>query len=115
MSDRGLPVTTFPALFLGAAAGIMASHLAGFPITPAVAVGMGTATAAVLKLPLSAVVIATLLTAKSGAGSEPLIIVGVVVAYVMTLVLSAFPRTSSDTVTAREHAASQPAEAILRA
>src|SRR5436305_9599661 len=82
-SFRGGP--TFPALFLGAAAGIMASHLAGFPITPAVAVGMGAATVAVLKLPLSAVVIATLLTAKSGVGAEPLIIVGVVVSYVVTL------------------------------
>jgi hypothetical protein len=37
---------------------------------------------AVLKRPLSAVVIATLLTAKSGPWQEPLIIVGVVVAYV---------------------------------
>lgn len=86
-SFRGGP--TFPALFLGAAGGIMASHLAGFPITPAVAVGMGVGVVAVLKLPLSAVVIATLLTAKSGPGQEPLIIVGVVVAYVVTLLISA--------------------------
>jgi H+/Cl- antiporter ClcA len=59
----------------------MASHLAGFAITPAVAVGMGTAMLAVLKLPLSAVVVATSLTSKSGAGAEPLIIV--VVSYHM--------------------------------
>ena len=38
---RGGPV--FPSLFLGAAAGVMASHLPGFSITPAVAVGMGAA------------------------------------------------------------------------
>src|ERR1700677_265430 len=37
-SFRGGP--TFPAIFLGAAAGIMAARLPGFSITPAVAVGM---------------------------------------------------------------------------
>ena len=36
---RGGPV--FPSLVLGAAAGLMASHLPGFAMTPAVAVGMG--------------------------------------------------------------------------
>lgn len=86
-SFRGGP--TFPALFLGAAAGILASHLPGFALTPAVAVGMGAATAAVLRLPLSAVVLATLLTVKDGVGDEPLIIVGVVIAYLVTLFMTA--------------------------
>src|SRR5919201_1067582 len=49
---RGGP--TFPALFLGAAAGLMAGRLPGFDVTPAVAVGMGAAVVAVLRLPLSA-------------------------------------------------------------
>jgi H+/Cl- antiporter ClcA len=83
---RGGPV--FPSLYLGAAAGLMASHLPGFPITPAVGVGMGAAIAAVLGLPLSAVVLASLLAAQSGAGTSPVIIVGVVVAYLTTRVLS---------------------------
>ncbi len=85
-SFRGGP--TFPAILLGAAGGIMMSRLPGFALEPAVAVGIGTAVAAVLRLPLSAVVLATLLTAKAGVGDEPLIIVGVVVAYLVTLVLS---------------------------
>lgn len=85
-SFRGGP--TFPAVFLGAAAGIAASHLPGFPLQPAVAVGLGAAVVAVLRLPLSAVVLATLLTAKSGTGDEPLIIVGVVVTYIVTLLLT---------------------------
>jgi chloride channel protein, CIC family len=80
---RGGP--TFPGLYLGAAAGVLASHLPGFPMTPAVAVGMGAAVVAVLRLPLSAVVLATLLTARSGAGAESLIIVGVVVAFVTVM------------------------------
>jgi H+/Cl- antiporter ClcA len=95
-SFRGGP--TFPAVFLGAAAGILASHLPGFPLSPAVAVCMGAATAAVLRLPLSAIVLATLLTAPAaGTGDEPLIIVGVVVAYLMTLVLGARSAPAADT------------------
>jgi H+/Cl- antiporter ClcA len=85
-SFRGGP--TFPALFLGAAAGIMSSRLPDFPITAAVAVGMGCAFVSILRLPLSAVVIASLLTSKSGAGAEPLVIIGVVVTYLATLALS---------------------------
>jgi H+/Cl- antiporter ClcA len=82
---RGGP--TFPGLYLGAAAGVLASHLPGMALTPAVAVGMGAAVAAVLRLPLAAVVMATLLTEKAGTGAEPLVIVGVVVAFITTLVL----------------------------
>jgi hypothetical protein len=85
-SYRGGP--TFPALFLGTAAGIMASHLPGFPIQAGIAVGMGAAVVAVLRLPLSAVVLATLLTSHAGTNVEPLIIVGVVVSYIITLLLS---------------------------
>ena len=86
-SFRGGP--TFPAMFLGAAAGVLASHLPGFDITPAVAVGMGAAVVAVLRLPLSAVVLASLLTVKSSLADTPLIIVGVVVAYLVTMALTA--------------------------
>jgi H+/Cl- antiporter ClcA len=85
-SFRGGPV--FPALFLGAAAGVMAARLPGFSITPAVAVGMGAAVASVLRLPLAAVVLSILLTSNSGPGGAPLVIVGVVVAYVTTQMLS---------------------------
>ena len=82
-SFRGGPV--FPAMFLGSAAGLMAAQLPGFEATPAVAVGIGAALAAVLRLPLSAVVLALLLTSKGGLATGPLIIVGVVVAYLTTM------------------------------
>ena len=82
---RGGP--TFPGLLLGVAAGLLASHLPGLAATPAVAVGMGAAMAAVLRLPLASVVLATLLTADAGAGVEPLIILGVVVAYLTSTAL----------------------------
>lgn len=84
---RGGP--TFPAMFLGAAAGLMAAQLPGFDLTPAVAVGLGAAVVAVLRLPLSAVVLATVFTAHTGLGSGPLIIVGVVVAYMTVQALDA--------------------------
>lgn len=86
-SFRGGP--TFPAMYVGAVAGLMAAHLPGYSITPAVAVGLGAGVAAVLRLPLSGVVLALLLTANSGAGAAPLVIVGVVAAYLATLALSA--------------------------
>jgi chloride channel protein, CIC family len=80
-SFRGGPA--FPAIFLGAAAGLMAAQLPGFELTPAVAVGIGAAVAAVLRLPLSAVVLALLLTSQAGLATSPLVIVGVVVAYLV--------------------------------
>jgi H+/Cl- antiporter ClcA len=90
-SFRGGP--TFPALFIGAAAGILASHLPGFDLTGAVAVGMGAGAVSVLRLPLSCVILASLLVSKSGEGASPLIIVGVVLAYLVTIGLSrAFDR-----------------------
>jgi H+/Cl- antiporter ClcA len=88
-SFRGGP--TFPAMFLGVVAGILFAHLPGMRIDVGVAVGMAAGVAAVLRLPLTAVVIGTVLTAKAGAGVVPLIIVGVVVTYVMTVLLSPRP------------------------
>jgi H+/Cl- antiporter ClcA len=84
---RGGPV--FPALFLGAAGGMMAAQLPGFELTPAIAVGLGASVASVLRLPLSAAALAVFLTVHVGPGASPLIIVGVVIAYLTTLALSA--------------------------
>jgi H+/Cl- antiporter ClcA len=85
-SFRGGP--TFPAMFIGAAAGVLASHLPGFDLTGAIGVGIGAGVTAMLMLPLSAVVIATMLVSKSGLGAGPLIIVGVVIAYLTTVALN---------------------------
>jgi H+/Cl- antiporter ClcA len=77
---RGGP--TFPALFLGAAGGLLAGHLPGFSETPAVSVLMAASCVSVLRLPLSSAVITLVLTSRAGLGATPLIIVAVVVAYV---------------------------------
>jgi len=66
----------------------MAAQLPGFSTTPAVAVAIGAATVAMLRMPLAAVILATLLTSKAGPGASPLVIVGVVVAYLTTQLLS---------------------------
>jgi H+/Cl- antiporter ClcA len=111
-SFRGGP--TFPAIFLGAAGGLMAAQLPGYSITPAVAVGIGAAVASVLRLPLSAIVLAALLTEKAGAGSMPLVIVGVVVAYVISTVLSRPPSGEAAVDTADPAAPGAAASASAR-
>jgi len=85
-SARGGP--TFPAIYLGLAGGLLASHLPGLAETPAIGVLVGAATVSVLRLPLSAIILALLIT-QAGVGVAPLIIVAVVVAYIATLMLSA--------------------------
>ena len=79
-------------MFLGAAAELLAAHLPGFSKTPAVAVLMAATAVSVLRLPLSATVIALLLTSKAGIATAPLIIVAVVVAYITIQTLSAARR-----------------------
>ena len=85
---RGGP--TFPAIFLGVAAGLLAQHLPGYAETQAVAALMGAACVSVLRLPLSSVMIASLLSIKAGLAVAPLIIVAVVVAYLTSEALTAY-------------------------
>lgn len=80
---RGGPV--FPSLLLGAAGGIALSHLPGLPLVPAVAMGIGAMSAVMLRLPLTAVLLATLLLFSDGVAVMPLVIVAVVVAYLASL------------------------------
>jgi H+/Cl- antiporter ClcA len=84
-SFRGGPV--FPAILLSVAAGLMAARLPGYSVTPAVAVAVGAGIAAALRLPLSAVVLAVVLTPSAGLGVDALVVVGVTVAYLTTLAL----------------------------
>jgi H+/Cl- antiporter ClcA len=93
-SARGGP--TFPALFLGVVGGLLALHLPGFSETPAVAALMGAMCVSILRLPLASVVLAIIVT-QAGLGVTPLIIVGVIVAYLTTLGLAArrAPRDTS--------------------
>ncbi len=86
---RGGPV--FPAMFIGAAAGVAASHLPGMSLVPGVAMGIGALATVMLKLPLTSTLLATLLLASDGINVIPLVIVAVVVAYVVAAWLPQTP------------------------
>ena len=79
---RGGPV--FPAMFIGAALGVAASHLPGMALVPAVGVGIGAMCVSMLRLPLTSVLLATVLLTSDAVAVMPLVIVAVVVAHVIT-------------------------------
>jgi H+/Cl- antiporter ClcA len=79
---RGGPV--FPSMFLGAAGGIALAHLPGLAPVAGAAMGIGAMCAVMLRLPLTSVLLATLLLSSDGIAVMPLVIVAVVVAYVLS-------------------------------
>jgi len=86
---RGGP--TFPALFIGAAGGIALSHLPGLPLVYGVAMGIGALCVVMLRLPLTSVLLATLLLSSDGLEVMPVAIVAVAVAYVASARLTPNP------------------------
>ncbi|MFG1626716.1 chloride channel protein [Kribbella sp. NPDC049227] len=82
---RGGPV--FPAMFIGAVIGIAAAGLPGMSLAPAIAMGIGAMCAAMLRLPLTSALLATLLLGTDGVLVTPQVVVAVVVAFVLTNVL----------------------------
>jgi hypothetical protein len=58
-------------LFLGAAGGIALSHLPGLPMVAGVAMGIGAMSVMMLRLPLTSVLLATLLLAADGLTTSP--------------------------------------------
>ncbi len=105
-SFRGGPV--FPSMFIGAAAGIAASHLPGLSLVPGVAMGIGAMTTVMLKLPLTATLLATVLLASDGINVIPLVIVAVVVAYATVAWL---PHTPADLTRDKKAVPTPPPEA----
>jgi hypothetical protein len=92
-SFRGGP--TFPALFIGGAGGMALSHLPGLPLVAGVAAGIGAMCVVMLDLPLTSVLVATILLFSDGLAVMPLVIVAVVVAYVATARLAPAPAAQS--------------------
>jgi hypothetical protein len=91
---RGGPV--FPAMFLGAAGGIALSHAPGLPMVTGAAMGIGAMCAAMLRLPMTSVLLATLLLLSDGVAVMPLVIVAVVVSHVVTTRLTPVPVPAAD-------------------
>ena len=84
---RGGPV--FPSMFIGAALGIAASGLPGMNLAAGIGMGMGAMCAAMLRLPLTSTLLATLLLGVDGVAVTPQVVVAVAVAFVITNVLPA--------------------------
>jgi H+/Cl- antiporter ClcA len=103
---RGGPV--FPAMFRGAAGGLALSHLPGLAPIPGAAMGIGAMCAVMLRLPMTSVLLATLLLAADGLAVMPLVIVAVVVAYVTSARLAR--PSGSVAVRARQDRANDPQE-----
>ena len=82
---RGGPI--FPAMFIGAALGIAASGLPGMSLAPAIGMGIGAMCAAMLRLPMTSTLLATLLLGADGLSVTPDVVVAVAVAFVVTSVL----------------------------
>ena len=82
---RGGPV--FPAMFIGAVLGIAASGLPGLSLAPAIGMGIGAMCCAMLRLPLTSTLLATLLLGVDGVAVTPQVVVAVAVAFVLTSVL----------------------------
>ncbi len=88
-SFRGGPI--FPAMFIGATGGIALSHLSGLPMIAGAAMGVGAMTAGALKLPLTAVLLPSLLFPTDALELIPVVIVAVVVSYVTAIWISPSP------------------------
>lgn len=79
---RGGPV--FPSLFIGSSLGLVASHLPGMSVVPGLAIGIGAMCVSMLKLPLTSVMLATVMLSSDSYAVMPLAIVAVVVGFVVT-------------------------------
>ncbi len=82
---RGGPV--FPAMFVGAVLGIAMSGLPGMSLAPAIGMGIGAMCCAMLRLPLTSVLLAVVLLGSDGLQVTPEVIVAVVVAFVISTIL----------------------------
>jgi H+/Cl- antiporter ClcA len=97
---RGGPV--FPSMFVGAAGGMALSHLPGLPMIAGVAMGIGAMCAVMLRLPMTAVLLATLFLLADGIALMPLVVVAVVVAYVVSARFEPRPVATAGTATSDE-------------
>jgi H+/Cl- antiporter ClcA len=79
---RGGPV--FPSVLLGAALGTLLAGLPDLGRAPAVAMMMAAFTAAMLRLPVSSILLVALLLASTGLGLMPLVILAAITAFIVT-------------------------------
>nr|WP_246246797.1 chloride channel protein [Isoptericola sediminis] len=78
----------FPAVLLGAAAGVLVSGLPGYGVIPAMAAGMAAATAAILPYPVASAVLVVVLLGSNAAAMTPVVLLAVVVAFVSEQIIA---------------------------
>ena len=110
-SFRGGPI--FPAMFIGAVGGVAVAHLPGLDMVSGAAIGIGAMTVTMLGLPLTSVLLATLLLLSSGLEAMPLVIIAVAVAYVASERLRPSPAAAGPPATA-EATAPSPSVPVTR-
>ena len=74
-------------MFIGAVLGIAASGLPGIRLAPAIGMGIGAMCTAMLRLPLTSTLFATVLLGADGIAVTPEVVVAVAVSYVITTIL----------------------------
>ena len=104
---RGGPV--FPAMFIGGALGLILSEVSSLALAPAIGMGIGAMSAAMLRLPLTSVLLATLLLAQDGVAVMPVVIVAVVVSYMTTIWLAPAPTPGTNATAEPAHDTPHPA------
>lgn len=88
---RGGP--TFPAVYLGAALGILIAPLPGLGVTAGIAIGMTAATTAMLRLPITSIILVVLLLGPEATSQIPLVMLAAAIAMVTAVALDARDRT----------------------
>jgi chloride channel protein, CIC family len=112
---RGGPV--FPAMFVGAVLGIAVSGLPGMAMSPAIGMGIGALCCAMLRLPLTSVLLATLLLGSDGLQNTPEVVVAVVITFVVITLLPTPgpPQPPAEAPPAQEPAPGEPGAATAPA
>ena len=90
-SFRGGP--TFPAVFLGAVIGVLVGPLPGLGSTAGIAIGMTAATTAVLRLPVTSIILVVLLLGPEGTSQIPIVMLAAPAAMVSAVVLDGLGRS----------------------
>ncbi len=101
---RGGPI--FPSMFIGAAGGIALSHVGGLPMIAGASMGVGAMVAGALKMPMTAVLLPSLLFLSDAVKLMPVVIVAVVVSYVAAVWIKPNPASVDATAPAPAPAAS---------
>jgi H+/Cl- antiporter ClcA len=105
---RGGPI--FPALAIGTATSVLAADvLPGLDLTPAVAVGLAAATSAVLRIPFTAVLLASLLVGSSAIEVAPIAVLAAATGWVVAVALPNPEDRAAAREAARAAAAAEPA------